>query len=220
MAEDIEKISALRLGADDYIVKPFNPLEVVERVKAILRRLDGAAAPERTLSIGVLDIDRSAHAVFIREGRDRRLVFLTHTEFLLIAHMASAPRRAFSRSELVDACLPEGEVLARTIDSHVSNARRYAGSGKYVRVETRREGEQAWLHVIDHGPGIEEADRDRIFDRWWRAETSRARAQGGSGLGLAIVRAIARAHGGEATAAANTKGAGVTFSIRLPVHAK
>jgi two-component system response regulator AdeR len=124
MAEDIEKISALRLGADDYILKPFNPLEVVERVKAVLRRTKGAENDEHLVRIGMLDIDSSAHAVFVCEGEDKKMLPLTQTEFLLIAHMSAAPRRAYSRSELIDACLPEGEALERTIDSHVSNARR------------------------------------------------------------------------------------------------
>lgn len=124
MAEDIERISALRLGADDYVVKPFNTLEVVERVKAVLRRTAGALGGARTLSVGPLDIDPGAHAVFIRDGAARRAIALTHTEYLLIAHMSSAPQRAYSRAELVDACLPESDALERTIDSHVSNARR------------------------------------------------------------------------------------------------
>lgn len=124
MAEDIEKISALRLGADDYILKPFNTLEVVERVKAVLRRTKGSDNNENLVQVGLLDIDSSAHAVFVGEGEDKKMLPLTHTEFSLIAHMSAAPRRAYSRSELIDACLPEGEALERTIDSHVSNARR------------------------------------------------------------------------------------------------
>jgi len=124
MAEDIEKISALRLGADDYILKPFNTLEVVERVKAVLRRTNRSDNNEHLVRVGMLDIDLSAHAVFVCEGEDKKILALTHTEFLLIAHMSAAPRRAYSRSELIDSCLPEGEALERTIDSHVSNARR------------------------------------------------------------------------------------------------
>lgn len=124
MAEDIEKISALRLGADDYILKPFNTLEVVERVKAVLRRTNDTNNNEYLVRVGILDIDSSAHAVFVCEGEDKKILPLTHTEFSLIAHMSAAPRRAYSRSELIDACLPEGEALERTIDSHVSNARR------------------------------------------------------------------------------------------------
>jgi two-component system response regulator AdeR len=124
MAEDIEKISALRLGADDYILKPFNTLEMVERVKAVLRRTKGFEADKGLVRVGVLDIDLSAHALFVCNGGEKVYLALTYTEFSLIAHMSSASRRAYSRSELVDACLPEGETLERTIDSHVSNARK------------------------------------------------------------------------------------------------
>jgi two-component system response regulator AdeR len=124
MAEDIEKISALRLGADDYILKPFNSVEVVERVKAVLRRTKGFTNSKSIVRVGMLEIDSSAHAVFVCQAEDKKLLALTHTEFSLIAHMSAAPRRAYSRSELIDACLPEGEALERTIDSHVSNARR------------------------------------------------------------------------------------------------
>ena len=128
MVEDIEKISALRLGADDYVIKPFNTLEIVERVKAVLRRVQGQGSNERSINVGPLVIDMAAHAVFIRVGEDTKSISLTHSEFLLISHMARAPKRAYSRSELVDACLPEDDALERTIDSHVSNARRKLNS--------------------------------------------------------------------------------------------
>lgn len=124
MAEDIEKISALRLGADDYITKPFNALEVVERVKAVLRRGDTLSDGSKPLRVGPLYIDLSAHAIFAERDTGSELLPLTRTEYSLMAHMARAPRRAFSRSELVDACLSEGDALERTVDSHISNARR------------------------------------------------------------------------------------------------
>jgi two-component system response regulator AdeR len=124
MADDVEKVAALRLGADDYILKPFNTLEVVERVKAVLRRTQGLKNDESIVRVGILDIDKSAHAIFVCQGDEKKILALTHTEFSLIVHMSDAPRRAYSRSELIDACLPEGEALERTIDSHVSNARK------------------------------------------------------------------------------------------------
>lgn len=125
MAEDIEKISALRLGADDYVAKPFNALEVVERVKAVLRRVNsGGQTSERPVTIGSLIIDHSVHSAFVACGTERLPIQLTHTEYTLVAHMARLPQRAFTRAELVDACLSETEVLERTIDSHISNARR------------------------------------------------------------------------------------------------
>ncbi len=65
----------------------------------------------------MLDIDSSAHAVFVCKGDEKSILPFTHTEFSLIAHMSAAPRRAYSRSELIDACLPEGEALERTIDT-------------------------------------------------------------------------------------------------------
>ncbi|NOX84039.1 MAG: HAMP domain-containing histidine kinase [Alphaproteobacteria bacterium] len=110
--------------------------------------------------------------------------------------------------------------IRQALNALLQNAQRYAGSGKYVRVETCQEGKDACLRVIDHGPGIVEADRERIFDRWWRAESSRTRSEGGSGLGLAVVRAIARAHGGEAEVSSNATGPGAVFSLRLPASSQ
>lgn len=125
MAEDVEKISALRLGADDYVVKPFNALEVVERVKTVLRRArPGPSTHGRQLTVGALIIDETAHSAFVARQAGRAAIPLTQTEFTLVAHMARTPQRAFSRAELIDACLPESDTLERTIDSHISNARR------------------------------------------------------------------------------------------------
>jgi len=122
--DDLDKVSALRMGADDYVLKPFNPQEVVERVKAVLRRNQSTFGHSRSVNVGPLEIDINAHAVFSRASDKKVTISLTHTEFLLIQHMSTSPQRAYSRSELVDACLPEGDALERTIDSHVSNARR------------------------------------------------------------------------------------------------
>ena len=76
-------------------------------------------------------------------------------------------------------------------------------------------GGRAVLEVADAGPGIEPADAERIFERFYRADPSRARDRGGSGLGLSIVAAIAAAHGGSASAA-NVHGGGAAFTIDLP----
>lgn len=117
--QDIDKLQALRVGADDYVVKPFNPVEVVARVKAVLRRA-GAAAAAGVLRVGPVEIDTVAHLV----RTDRGEVALTLTEFRLLSHMARTPTRVFSRSELVDACLPGSDALDRTVDSHISKLRR------------------------------------------------------------------------------------------------
>lgn len=124
--QDIDKLMALRVGADDYVVKPFNPAEVAARVQAVLRRSRGQdAQPRNILRIGPVEIDLEAfHARIKRDGAVHALP-LTLTEFRLLAHLARAPRRVFSRSELIAACLSsEGDVLERTVDSHVSKLRK------------------------------------------------------------------------------------------------
>jgi two-component system response regulator AdeR len=121
--EDIERLQGLRLGADDYVVKPFNPAEIVARVKAVLRRTN-ARGDSPVLRIGKLEIDLESFLAKVRDGDATTPLSLTLTEFRLLAHMAKSPSRAFSRSELVDACLPGGDALERTVDSHMSNLRR------------------------------------------------------------------------------------------------
>lgn len=124
LEEDIDKLLALRLGTDDYVVKPFNPQEVVARVRAVLRRTQGTGV-ERPLHVGAITVDPGAHVARVA-GNDRpaRVLDLTLTEFRLLAHMARAPQRAFGRAELLDACMPDSDALERTIDSHISNLRR------------------------------------------------------------------------------------------------
>jgi two-component system response regulator AdeR len=125
MDQDIDKLMGLRTGADDYVVKPFNPAEVVARAEAVLRR----AAPSRStgprvIRIGTLTIDLDKHEVVVEaEGKPVPLT-LTLTEFRLLAHLAAAPRQVFGRMDLLTHCLPDGEALERTVDSHVSKLRR------------------------------------------------------------------------------------------------
>lgn len=126
MDQDIDKLTGLRIGADDYVVKPFNPAEVVARVQAVLRRVrPGGEAPNRRfIRIGRLQADLESHEITLHgEGGDH-LLALTPTEFKLMVHLMRAPRRAFGREELLVACLPEGEALERTVDSHVSKLRK------------------------------------------------------------------------------------------------
>ena len=121
--QDLDRLQGLRLGADDYVVKPFNPLEVVARAKAVLRR-SGHAASRTILRIGQLEVDLESHLAKVHGDDVSMPLQLTLTEFRLLAHMAKAPTRAFGRNELIDACLPGGDALERTVDSHVSNLRR------------------------------------------------------------------------------------------------
>lgn len=121
--KDIDRLQGLRIGADDYVVKPFNPIEVVARAKAVLRR-SGVASAAGVLRAGNLAIDLDAYEVSFDDGAGPVRLSLTLTEFRILAHMARSPARVFTRSELVDACLPGSDALDRTVDSHLSKLRK------------------------------------------------------------------------------------------------
>ncbi|OWK28479.1 response regulator [Sphingomonas mucosissima] len=122
--DDVTKLMSFRVGADDYVMKPFNPSEVIERARAVLRRVQGATRA-RTLVAGDLSIDLDARLAEVRtdDGSQPLPLALTPTEFQILAHMARQPRRAFSRAELLEAAAPESEALDRVIDSHISKLR-------------------------------------------------------------------------------------------------
>lgn len=140
--EDIDRIIGLEIGADDYLPKPFNPRELVARVKAILRRVRddvSAVAPEREppLLVGDLRMDVGARIVTTSAGA----VDLTGTEFELLEVMVRAAGRVVSRDELCRRVLgrrllPED----RSVDVHVSNIRRKLGRapGGEERIKTLR----------------------------------------------------------------------------------
>jgi DNA-binding response OmpR family regulator len=119
--EDQDKIVGLELGADDYVTKPFNPREVVARVRAVLRRARGEPAPPRMIQTCGLTIDLDAHQVQV-EGQQ---VHLTPTEFSLLQALAEHPGHALTRLELIEKSLGYSyEGLERTVDSHIKNLRR------------------------------------------------------------------------------------------------
>lgn len=125
MDQDVDKLTGLRIGADDYVVKPFNPAEVVARAQAVLRRTL-AQAPVNTAAVIRVDdlvIDLGKHEVALAHA-PQAVLNLTLTEFKLLAYLARSPRQVFSRTDLLAHCLPEGDTLERTVDSHVSKLRR------------------------------------------------------------------------------------------------
>ena len=124
MAEDIDRLTGLRMGADDYVVKPFNPAEVVARVKAVLRRTRGAVRAG-VLRHGSIEADLSAHLARVLDPEAGAApLSLTLSEFRILVQFLNTPMRVLSRGEILDACLPDSEALERTVDSHVSNLRR------------------------------------------------------------------------------------------------
>jgi len=119
-AEEVDRIVGLELGADDYVVKPFSPRELVARVKAVLRRGTSAAEEAETLTFPGLRVDRVQHRVEV----DGEEVHLTPTEFRLLWCLASRPGRVFSRAELLDRIWGyDSESDARTVDVHIKRLR-------------------------------------------------------------------------------------------------
>jgi DNA-binding response OmpR family regulator len=119
--EEIDRVAGLAMGADDYVVKPFSPRELVERVKAILRRSRSTSTrPLAVISSGGLELDPEKHSV----TRDGRPVALTSSEYKILQALMSSPGKAFSREELLDHCYRHGEaVIDRVIDVHIGKLR-------------------------------------------------------------------------------------------------
>ncbi|RIK35517.1 MAG: DNA-binding response regulator [Chloroflexi bacterium] len=138
--EETERVVGLELGADDYVTKPFSPRELVARVRAALRRLEGQerATATQVLHAGPLRLDPTYRTVTL----DDAPIELTVTEFDLLHYLMLHPGRPFSRAELLDVTQPDaaGDVSAyeRTIDVHIKNLRQKLGeSGRRSRfIET------------------------------------------------------------------------------------
>ncbi len=124
--EDTDKILGLELGADDYITKPFNPREVLARVRAQLRRnqrLSAATLPH-LLQVGKLRMDVERREVRVHD----EAVELTRTEFSLLQAFMQNPGYVFTRSELIEKALGYNyESIERTLDTHIKNLRRKIG---------------------------------------------------------------------------------------------
>ncbi|HEU4354785.1 MAG TPA: response regulator transcription factor [Actinomycetota bacterium] len=126
-AGEEDRVAGLRLGADDYLPKPFSPRELVARIEAVLRRSAGGASSTSgvlTFDEGRLQIDREAHEVRV-EGS---VAGLTRSEFDLLLALATRPGKVYSRYELVARVQGyDYEGYERTIDAHVKNLRRKLG---------------------------------------------------------------------------------------------
>jgi DNA-binding response OmpR family regulator len=118
---DGDKLLGLDLGADDYMTKPFNPRELVARVRAVLRRATPEEEPPADLRFGDLTISFIRHEVLVHG----QVIALTPTEFRLLEAMAREPGRAFARTELLDRAFGyDYEGVERTVDVHIMNLRR------------------------------------------------------------------------------------------------
>jgi two-component system OmpR family sensor kinase len=112
--------------------------------------------------------------------------------------------------------LGDRDRLRQIVDNLLSNTRAHTAADTPVHVSVGREDGTAVIEVADDGPGLDGEELDRVFERFYRADPSRARSRGGVGLGLSIVAAVAEAHGGS-VAVFSDPGRGTTFRILLPL---
>jgi two-component system, OmpR family, response regulator AdeR len=117
--EDLDRLVGFRLGADDYVTKPFNTAEIVARVRAVLRRAS-RPRPEVPLRAMNIVVDTAALTVTV----DNLRVALTASEYRILEHLFRHPRRAFTRSELQAAALTESDAYDRIVDAHIGALRR------------------------------------------------------------------------------------------------
>jgi two-component system alkaline phosphatase synthesis response regulator PhoP len=131
---EADRIVGLELGADDYVVKPFSPKELVARVRAVLRRVDGVEAGAEVIRAADVVIDVPGMRVIVGD----REVDLTATEFQLLVTLARRPGRVLTRSQLLDAVRGVAfESYERAIDAHIKNIRRkiepVPGEPRYIQ---------------------------------------------------------------------------------------
>ncbi len=178
-------------------------IEVVhlKRLVEDLRTLSLADAGELRVELQPLDAGELAHDV---AGR---------------VQTAARERGITLTVNLPDAALPvqgDPQRLAQVLLNLLTNALHYTPAGGVITVSATRQGQEVWLSVSDTGAGIHAADLPYVFERFYRADPSRAQDNGGSGLGLAIVRSLVAVHGGRVWAASR-EGQGSTFTVALPL---
>jgi len=135
--EEADKLIGLELGADDYVVKPFSPREVVARVRTIFRRAAAVDLPKTELiQVGDLQIDPDQHTVIVSD----RQIELTPTEFDILVVLARQPKRVFTRLQIMEQAQGDAfEGYERTIDAHIKNIR--------LKLETNPK-KPAYIHTV------------------------------------------------------------------------
>lgn len=189
-----------------------------ERLSQVMARIEGEAVRMSTLVDDLLMLARLD---------EERPLLIDSVDLLVLAAEATtdagarAPRRTIRLvgldGELEPVVVPGDDArLRQVLGNLLTNAITHTPDGTPIEVAIGTTGKDAILEVRDHGPGIDEATAQRVFERFFRADKARSRERGGSGLGLAIVAAIVGHHHGRVEVL-ETDGGGATFRVRLPL---
>ena len=189
-------------------------LDDPEKVRQAMARIEGESIRMTSLVEDLLSLARLD---------ERRPLELKPLDLNVLAHDAAMDANVQSGQRMVRAltlttapwALGDENKVRQIMTNLLGNAIRHTEDGTPIEIAVLDAGDVARFEVRDHGEGIPEQSRERIFDRFWRADTSRNRETGGSGLGLAIVSSIVAAHDGSVTVH-ETPGGGATFRVDLP----
>jgi signal transduction histidine kinase len=180
------------------------------------RSMAGITREAERMSLLVEDLLLLAH---LDEGRPPERAWIALDEVVAeavdAAHIVD-PDRPISVDVEAAAVLGDRAQLRQVVDNLLANVRAHTPAASAVRVSLHQRGDRAVLSVADSGPGLDPGQSQDVFERFYRADASRARASGGVGLGLSIVAAVARAHGGEVSAHSGDD-EGATFVVELPL---
>lgn len=217
-AERIERLVAAQrnvlAGASHELRSP------LARIRVAAELLAASAPPDlsRGLARDVAELDELVAELLVASRLEAAAGAPRREEVDLLALTAEECARVAAEAEGRPVMVSgDPRLLRRMVRNLLDNARRYgAGSAVEARVEDDAGG--AVLRVADRGPGVPEAERERIFEPFYRAAGWRESTEGGVGLGLALVRQIARHHGGDARYVPR-EGGGSCFEVRLPARA-
>lgn len=182
----------------DQIASLIHQVDSLTRLVDDLRTISLVNSNQLVLDLATIDL-----ADVLRPTIDAMLPDLESAGLTVICNLAAAPMQG------------DAARLRQVLTAVLSNAIRYAAGSGPLEIETGFQSGSAFLRVLDRGPGLSEAAAARAFERFWRADLSRARVSGGSGLGLSVVHAIATAHYGQVSLRPRN-GGGAVFEMVLP----